>query len=289
MAIAYDLRHDVVFDPGPTDRPDWSCLRIAHERWRSGSLYRSKVAAQSLMLVIDGDGSWRLGAREGRIQPGLWIAYGPTDTLELRVTRRLEHRLLCLRLGHDRRMVATHGLPTCDVVALPDPAAVARLLADALAAGVSPTPRRQAIANHYVPLILETVADQLAAPVAGASGFATYLAARALIDRSAPLPASASAVAAELRVSVEHLTRLFTRHAGMPLARWLRQMRLERAAHLLASTELTLDRIAARVGYGDGFALAKAFRALTGESPGRWRAGVRKGAGQPSQVAGPGR
>lgn len=55
-------------------------------------------------------------------------------------------------------------------------------------------------------------------------------------------------------------------HATSPM-RWVRKMRIEQAAELLAFTPYTLTEIATQVGYETPFALSKAFRAETGSSP----------------------
>jgi len=53
----------------------------------------------------------------------------------------------------------------------------------------------------------------------------------------------------------------------------LEQLRLERAAHLLASTSLPVLAVAEAVGYDDAFHFSRAFRRRHGHSPSRWRAG----------------
>ena len=54
------------------------------------------------------------------------------------------------------------------------------------------------------------------------------------------------------------------------LARW----RLQLAAHLLVTTRQTVIEVAGRVGYESEAAFNRAFKRLTGTTPGRWRQGV---------------
>lgn len=66
-------------------------------------------------------------------------------------------------------------------------------------------------------------------------------------------------------------TRLFLAGTGTSPQRYLRALRLERAARLLITTDETLARIAARVGYVSEFALSRAFKRHYGRAPSRYR------------------
>lgn len=68
-------------------------------------------------------------------------------------------------------------------------------------------------------------------------------------------------------LSVPQLHRRCHEVHGTSPMRWVRKMRIEQAAELLAFTPYTLTEIAAKVGYETPFALSKAFRAETGTSP----------------------
>ncbi|WP_295694675.1 helix-turn-helix domain-containing protein [Lapillicoccus sp.] len=59
---------------------------------------------------------------------------------------------------------------------------------------------------------------------------------------------------------------------------YLAQWRLDLAADLIGEGEMTLDAVAARVGYGSGFALSVAFKRVKGISPAEHRAARTAGA-----------
>ncbi|MCK2221058.1 DJ-1/PfpI family protein [Actinomadura sp. ATCC 31491] len=82
---------------------------------------------------------------------------------------------------------------------------------------------------------------------------------------------SAAALAARAGVSERHLTRLFLRHLGQTPGRYVRQARVEAAAHLLASTSLPMAAIATRCGFGTAETLRQAFLDRYGVSPSRYR------------------
>ncbi len=71
------------------------------------------------------------------------------------------------------------------------------------------------------------------------------------------------------------LARRFKLAVGAPPLRWLSEHRLELARLRLLEGDEGLAAIAAEVGYGSEFALAKAFKRRHGVAPGRYRRGER--------------
>jgi AraC-like DNA-binding protein len=78
-------------------------------------------------------------------------------------------------------------------------------------------------------------------------------------------------LAAGTGLSTTHLAELFTRDVGVPPHRYLLERRIERAAELLAGTDLPVTAVALEVGFGSGQHLARAFRAATGCTPRDYR------------------
>ena len=63
----------------------------------------------------------------------------------------------------------------------------------------------------------------------------------------------------------------FRRLYGLPVHTWLRQRRMERAAELLHTTELSLEGVAKAVGYSSVSQFIAAFRQQYGLTPGQYR------------------
>lgn len=87
---------------------------------------------------------------------------------------------------------------------------------------------------------------------------------------------STSALAAHAGLSPRQLTRLFVEHTGRTPGRYVRRARVEAAAHLLASTDLTMAAVARRCGLGTAECLRQAFTAEYGQAPSRYRASYRR-------------
>jgi AraC-like DNA-binding protein len=78
-------------------------------------------------------------------------------------------------------------------------------------------------------------------------------------------------LALEFRVSPSHLQRLFKHQTGVCMGEWLSEQRLQRAAHLLANTYLSVKEIAHSVGYEHVSSFIRAFERRFAQAPARYR------------------
>jgi AraC-like DNA-binding protein len=79
------------------------------------------------------------------------------------------------------------------------------------------------------------------------------------------------ALARRLGVSLPHFSRLFRRVMGVGPREYQLRVRIDRARHLLAESDLSISQIAVSLGYGDLFAFSRQFAQHAGVSPTRYR------------------
>lgn len=84
-------------------------------------------------------------------------------------------------------------------------------------------------------------------------------------------PWSAPELAALVRLSPGHLSRLFTLHLGSPPLEHLARLRAERAASLLIETGLAVSEVGRIVGWADPSYMSRRFRRVHGMSPALYR------------------
>ena len=80
-------------------------------------------------------------------------------------------------------------------------------------------------------------------------------------------PLGVSDLAAAAHLSPRTFTRRVSEATGMPPARFLRRLRVERAVELLQNTDLAVTGVANAVGYSDPTALRRAMSHELGMSP----------------------
>ncbi|MFE9450937.1 GlxA family transcriptional regulator [Streptomyces sp. NPDC006739] len=105
-------------------------------------------------------------------------------------------------------------------------------------------------------------------PVSGAAGTA---ATRTWALERLDEPLTLTDLAAHARMSLRTFARRFHDEVGLSPGRWLIQQRVARARHLLESSDLPVDRIAAQVGFATGASLRQHLHAAIGVSPQTYR------------------
>jgi AraC family transcriptional regulator len=83
-------------------------------------------------------------------------------------------------------------------------------------------------------------------------------------------------VAAAAGVHPVHLTRVFREHEGVPVAAYVRRVRLDRAAAALVATDAPLVTIASEHGFSDQSHFTRSFKRHTGLTPAGYRASARR-------------
>lgn len=100
-------------------------------------------------------------------------------------------------------------------------------------------------------------------------------------------PVDLAALAGSASMSVRTFTRRFREETGVSPNRWLTQQRVERARHLLESTDLTVDRIAAEAGFTTPASLRQQLHATLGVPPLAYRRTFRAAKDGDREPAGP--
>ncbi|MEV4114771.1 helix-turn-helix domain-containing protein [Nonomuraea sp. NPDC049695] len=102
---------------------------------------------------------------------------------------------------------------------------------------------------------------------------ATTAATRAWALERLEQPLTLARLAAHARTSVRTFTRRFRDEAGMTAGQWLTRQRVERARLLLETTDLTVDQVGDRSGFGGSSSFRHHFRTIVGISPAAYRRG----------------
>lgn len=103
------------------------------------------------------------------------------------------------------------------------------------------------------------------------SGAASTAATRAWALEHLDEPLTLADLAGHARMSLRTFARRFNDEVGLSPGRWLIQQRVARARQLLESSDLSVDRIAGRVGFATGASLRQHLHAAIGVSPQTYR------------------
>lgn len=80
-----------------------------------------------------------------------------------------------------------------------------------------------------------------------------------------------SDISSRMGFSSAYLTKLFNKYVGNTPLKYLTEVRIHEAKHLLLNTSLPIREVGEKVGYPDQFHFSKTFRKLTGINPTAYR------------------
>jgi AraC-like DNA-binding protein len=78
-------------------------------------------------------------------------------------------------------------------------------------------------------------------------------------------------LAVECNLSPWYLQRLFKHQTGVCMGEWLSEQRMQRAAHLLANSYMSVKEIAYSIGYEHASSFVRAFEQRFAQAPARYR------------------
>jgi len=122
-------------------------------------------------------------------------------------------------------------------------------------------------------LLLELVAGLARASTASGSREPSWLGrVEEFLQASFDAPLSLASIAAHAGVHPVHLARTYRRHRRRTIGGRIRELRIEHACRLLATTRDSIADIASRCGFSDQSHLARLMRARLGVTPTQYRA-----------------
>ena len=241
------------------------------------------LQAGHLLLLPHGDAHVvRSAGREGRIRAPIRIEFNNAVRIKTNTEDESDTELICGRLkfhaAPDNLIIA--ALPAAIVLRLGpgEPFHRMRMLVQAIdgeleAGRPGATAVAEDLASALFVMMLRGHFDQAACSNNLMKLLVAPPSARA-VTAMLMAPARAwtlDALAAEARVSRATLVRIFRKAAGLAPLAFLSELRLELARHRLASTSVSLAKLAAEVGYDSESSFARAFRRRFGVSPGSSR------------------
>lgn len=108
-------------------------------------------------------------------------------------------------------------------------------------------------------------------PMPESAASATTESARAWAIERIDQPLQLSDLAAHSAMSVRTFTRRFRAEVGLSPDRWLLQQRVEQARHLLELTDVPVEEVAQRAGFGTAASLRQHFNTAMGVAPSAYR------------------
>lgn len=96
---------------------------------------------------------------------------------------------------------------------------------------------------------------------------------RTMVAQNPGLPFSVANIARAARLTPNHFSMLFRKHAGETFTAFVTAQRMERAKALLRDVRLNVAEVADQVGYTESGYFCRRFKQVVGQTPAEWRQG----------------
>ncbi len=97
----------------------------------------------------------------------------------------------------------------------------------------------------------------------------------AFIEENLHASLTAESIASSLYSSASSLQKLFRKEVGVPIGRYINDLLMLRAEHMLHNQELSIKEISARLGFCDQFYFSRCFSKCYGASPTKYRENIK--------------
>lgn len=237
-----------------------------------------RLADFLLWCVLDGVGTASIGGPALALGPGSCLLLPPGAALA--ATHDPQRRLRVFYLHADlldvagRPLAATAlHLPAMPVV-VSDLTTLEPLARQVVEGGAADTAAGRLRRDLALRLILLTLHESAQAPATRSDR--SMLAAALLAVRENPGAAwTVPGLAARAGLSVSQTARRIRGLTGLSPREFVIRARVDRARSLMAESAMSLEQIAASLGYTDVYFFHRQFKAVAGVTPGRWRRGRR--------------
>ena len=91
------------------------------------------------------------------------------------------------------------------------------------------------------------------------------------IDQKTTNNPSNHELATMINLADNSFVRLFRKEIGMPVQRFIKEQKINKACAMLDHTDLSIDEVAARTGFADRYHFSRIFRQIKNIPPGRYR------------------
>ncbi len=227
-----------------------------------------------IKYTVKGKGTLKLDSQTFSLSPGTISGISPSVAHQYTSdsTDPMEHIFLTFAGKTASRLLEDHGLGEKFVIQTKKPNMILGLLKTILDVELENSLYAREICSEYIRVILFSLAGELSSGTGGLHvSQQTFLACKQYIDKNFLNLSSSSEVARACNINSKYMARLFKKHSRSSAQQYLRNLKMNKAASLLLSTQMNIYQIAGIVGYEDPYHFSRNFKKTLGLAPRAYR------------------
>lgn len=244
------------------------------ERQRTdGELLRdSRTAGRPHRRVLSGAGSFQSAKKSYELKPGsVLLASSGADTI-IRASDEwgLEHLVVAWTGTECADLVRDTGIQNNRVYSLENPFPIQMIMEEILTESRKMNARTVDICLNYLRILLHRIAEYSGPELRRGGAFETFVRCRKAMHDHFHRLERPGEVAKLCGLDHAYMTRLFKHYANCTPGRYLTRLKLNKAIHLLTSTDRSIADIATELRFKDPYSFSRSFKRIVGVSPRRY-------------------
>lgn len=227
-----------------------------------------------IKYTLKGKGVLKFDSQSFKLEPGTISGFSPSvahqyisDTEE-----PMEHIFLTFTGRTAGNLLNEHGLDEKFVIHAKEPDRIMGFIENILDTGLENSLFAHEICSEYTSIVLYSIADELSTRTENTNASQqTFLACKQYIDRNFLEMASALEAAHACNINSKYMARLFKKYGRNSPQEYLRNLKMNKAASLLLSSNLAISQIAEIVGYQDPYHFSRNFKKALSLAPKMYR------------------
>ena len=265
------------FDTAPQDHKDLAIVCGGYEKCAPDfEINRNNYPYYFVKYTVKGRGALWINSQSLALRPGVLTGFGPGTPHHYKsdAANPMEHIFITFLGDECPDLLSKSTLAENHYMRAENPDDTLNLLSKVLHLGHEKMDFAQDICCAYLRiLLLEQAAYSTQArsrdkfPISRR----TYQDCKRYIDTHFSHIQSPGQAADQCGIDVRYLSVLFKRYCHTSPSQYLRRLKLNKAANLMLTTDLTIKEIAFRVGFDDPYHFSKNFKKSHGKSPDNYR------------------
>ncbi len=263
------------FDTTPNSRAQLAIVFGGFERCAADfEINRRTYPYYVLEIPIRGKCDIKIDAKDYCLERGVLGAITPDVAHHYKCNAKepMEHIFIAFTGSQAKELYENCGLADSNVVELANPVEIQYLAEAILRKGLEKTQYSHELCCSYLrTLLLEQAAAEAQIGKSACASTQTYRKCLHFIDENFSSISSPSQVADTFDINVRYLSRLFKRFGNTSPLNYIMRLKLNKAASMLLTSNLSVKEIAELVGFEDQFHFSRNFKKLHNLSPQHYR------------------
>jgi len=262
------------FDIEQADQDDLRILCGGYEKCAPDfALNRRNLAFYTVKFTLGGKGVFIHDNKTYPLGFGSLTLFGPRTPHQFKTDPNdpMEHIFIVFTGKQAAGLLDINRLGERRCIQVSNPPFIASLMEHILHIGVEKPPYAQDLCQHYLKSLLLEQTEPAAGTEQNDRAWMSFQKCKRHLEQHFDTIVSAGQLAQECDLDIRYIARLFRRYGQMRPHDYLMQLKMNKAANLLLTTQFSIKQIAAMTGIDDPYHFSRAFKKKFGFAPQSYR------------------